>query len=497
MPARPAKLSLGGSGYCWWAASMRMPSIGCRLLGLYAMLHAGMLAYDLRNPNVWLVADRAGERIRRIAAMASQGSFWSQLSYAGRHNVPGDYIPQAILYALGGRDLLLLVQVALCLLSVVCVYRIAFIVLERANRALVAAGLYALLPQTLVFPHQLSAEAWFVPFTVFGFYFAARWLSLGEPAAALRSGLSWAWASLTRPTPLPFALLTGALFSRRVSRSALASFLLALLVPFGAWVLLVHASTGYWSLEEGTGTTLGRNLLQRMTFITQSLPPAERGEAREQYIEPALRPGDRGVSVAGYLRFCGKYSGPCASHLEHDAFNFFVKSGIEKLTIDYLGLVPAQDRQQIDASTPNALSGWQKQFRDHGLLAALRFYFARYPLVATLSVLGALGFSIVLLLYLAGAVHVLVGCFRRRSTAAEDILSILLVAYPLYLFVASSAAGFMESRYRAGAEFAIAIVAVRGWQAVAAESLAGALGHVALARRIKLRKAPPAVDSAP
>ncbi len=464
--------------------STRMPSIGYRLLGLYAMLQAGMFIYDLRNPVTWLVADRAGERIKRIGEIASQGGFWSQLAYAGRHNVPGDYIPQAILYELGGRDLLLLVQVAICLVSVVCVYRIACIVLGQTRRALFAAGLYALLPQTLVFPHQLSAEAWFVPFTVFGFYFAARWLSSGESAAAPRAGLAWAWASLTRPTPLPFALLTGALVSRRVSRSALASLLLTLLIPFAAWILLVHSSTGFWSLEEGTGTTLGRNLLQRMTYATQSLPPDEQAEARERYLEPALRPGNRGVSVAGYLRFCGRFFGPCASHVEHDAFNFFVKSGIEKLSIDYLGLLPAQARQRIDASTPNALSGWQQQFREQGLLTALEFYFARYPLVAAISVLGALAFSIVLLLYLVGAADALVGRLRDRSPSTEDTFITLLAVFPLYLFVASSAAGFMESRYRAAAEFAMVILAVRGWQTVALRSLA----HLRLPRQIAVRK---------
>ncbi|MGH8260092.1 MAG: GtrA family protein, partial [Steroidobacteraceae bacterium] len=43
----------------------------------------------------------------------------------------------------------------------------------------------------------------------------------------------------------------------------------------------------------------------------------------------------------------------------------------------------------------------------------------------------------------------------------------LLAVFPLYLFAATSAAGFMESRYRAPAEFAMVILAVRGWKVAA------------------------------
>lgn len=435
------------------------------LLALYAMLHSWLLLFDLGHPAAWLHADRAAERMKHIGQILQYGDFRSRLAYAGQHNVPGDYIPQAILYGLGGRFLLLGVQVALCVISVACVYRLACFALGRTRRALIVASLYALLPQTLVFPHQLSAEAWFVPLTVFGFYFAARCVTSGERGVASLSGLSWACASLTRPTPLPYALIAGAALRRRMSRSAMASFLLALLVPCAGWVLWVHSATGYWSLEEGTGTTLGNNLLQRVTFISATLPRPERTEARAKYVEPSLAP-DGGITIAGYLRFCGRFAGPCAAYLGHDAFNFFVKSGIEKLTIDYLGLLSDRDRRQIAGSSPTSMTGWQREFHEQGLIAALRLNLAKYPLVASISVLGALGFSVVLLLYLAGASDIVVDQVRRRSRAPDDTLRTLLAAYPIYLFLATSAAGFMESRYRAATEFAMVILAARGWEAL-------------------------------
>ena len=173
------------------------------LLWLYVMLHAALLLYDFHHPDVWLKADRANERVAQIGEFPQANGLRAQLDYIGHHGAPGDYLIQVALYDLGGFASMLLAQVTLCVLSVVCVYRMARTVLGDGRLPLLVAGVYGLLPQTLIFPHQLSAEAWFVPFVVFGFYWMTRWFATRAPRPALLSGLSWAGATLTRPPFYP------------------------------------------------------------------------------------------------------------------------------------------------------------------------------------------------------------------------------------------------------------------------------------------------------
>ena len=203
----------------------------------------------------------------------------AQLDYIGHHGAPGDYLIQVALYDLGGFASMLLAQVTLCVLSVVCVYRMARTVLGDGRLPLLVAGVYGLLPQTLIFPHQLSAEAWFVPFVVFGFYWMTRWFATRAPRArlALRAVLG-----RRNPHAAHRSALRAPVRARRPARhrrgSARVSYALALVVPVFAWVAMVHAYTGKWSLGEGTSASVGNNLMLKARFISDNFPP----EAKEQ-----------------------------------------------------------------------------------------------------------------------------------------------------------------------------------------------------------------------
>ena len=96
-----------------------------RLLCLYVILHALMIAYELAHPDIWLITDRANERIEQLDHFPQIAGAAAKLAYIGHHYVPGDYLVQSLLFEIGGRWLLLVVQVILCILSVKCVYRIA------------------------------------------------------------------------------------------------------------------------------------------------------------------------------------------------------------------------------------------------------------------------------------------------------------------------------------------------------------------------------------
>lgn len=439
---------------------MTIRRIAATLLLLYVMLHAALLSYDFNHPDVWLKADRANERVAQIGEFPQVNGWRAQLDYVGHHGSPGDYLIQVALYDLGGFASMLLAQVTLCVLSVVCVYRMAGTVLGNGRLPLLITAAYALLPQTLIFPHQLSAEAWFVPLVVFGFYYTTRWFSTRAPRTAFLSGLYWAGATLTRPTVLPFALLSALVLPRGSRGSSRAPYYLALVIPVVAWVITVHAYTGKWSLGEGTSASVGNNLMLKARFISDTFPGEAREKALQRYIEPA-RNRDGLLSPVEYVRFCADYAGPCASQVVQDALNFFLKSGIERVTLDYLGLLPEQERIETQRAHAGSSRGWAQEVRKRGALAATQFYLAKYPVVVGASLLAALAFGIVTLFYVAGAVDALIGLLKHTVDDRRLILALLAV-FPLYLFAASSVVSSMQSRHRAAAEFAMLIVAGNG-----------------------------------
>src|SRR5258705_9424275 len=90
-----------------------------RIIVPLAGLHAAMFGYDLLHPELFLRADRAGERIdviQRFAALVHGGGDFAAF-FAG-HGIVGDWLPQALLYMAGGQDLVIAVPIALPLPSV-------------------------------------------------------------------------------------------------------------------------------------------------------------------------------------------------------------------------------------------------------------------------------------------------------------------------------------------------------------------------------------------
>src|SRR5262249_35577761 len=137
-----------------------------RLVVPLAALHAAMFGYDLAHPDRFLHADRAGERIAAVQGFAQAlqtGRLWG---YTTSHGIVGDWLPQALLYVAGGAYFVIAVQVLLALASVLWVRDIGLRLGMAEGPARGAALLYALLPHTLVFPHQLASEAIFVPLVV-------------------------------------------------------------------------------------------------------------------------------------------------------------------------------------------------------------------------------------------------------------------------------------------------------------------------------------------
>jgi len=138
-----------------------------RLLLAFAAIHAAMFAYDLHHPDRFLRADRADERLQSVQSFIDALHGGGDLcAFFASHGVPGDWLPQSLLYLAGGQLFVIAAQIALVLASISCVWRIGRAIGLGERGALAAAALYGALPHTLVFPHQLAAEAIFVPLVI-------------------------------------------------------------------------------------------------------------------------------------------------------------------------------------------------------------------------------------------------------------------------------------------------------------------------------------------
>jgi hypothetical protein len=394
-----------------------VPGAAMRIMAPLAALHGAMFLYDLRHPERFLNGDRALERIEVIQGLAQTNDL---TGYLTSHGIAGDWLPQALLYLAGGQYLVIAVQVVLTLFSILWVMQIAQRLGLGERAAGAAAVLYALLPHTLVFPHELATEGIFCPLVILAF-------RLGANASG---GLALGLATLIRPlTALwPFVVW------RR-------SFIVLALAPLLAWMSFMYIATGEFSMGR-SGHDLGNNLYFRMQRMSSELPKAER--------PPERGPGQTKATIGEYAAFVAAHPVLAAKHSARDVGVLTVKSGIERIVLDYLDLYP-ESRKELQSSD----SGWRAQVEQRGVVAALWEVFRQQPGLIVCSALGAALFVVFMALAACGALS------RIRSREW-----LLLAAFVVYIFATAQAVDAAHSRHRAPAEFALCILAVAGWLAL-------------------------------
>ena len=387
-----------------------------------------MFAYDLHHPGRFLRADRADERLQSVQSFIDALQSGGDLSsFFATHGVPGDWLPQALLYLTGGQFLVIAVQIALVLASISCVYRIGRSIGLGERGALWSAAIYGALPHTLVFPHQLASEAIFVPLVVFGF----------AMAVGVRSGLFFGLAALIRPVTLLWPPVHVVLSRAKAATSRETFFFVAALAPMIAWTAFIYVQTGEVSIGR-SNHDLGHNLYERVQRMGASLPQSER---------PRVRPlGYTTMNIREYLSFVAHHPAAAAEHSARDFATLAAKSGIERLAIDYLDLFP-QSRVALQDSD----SGWRAQVEQRGLARALLDLW--HAQAGLLLVSG--GAAVLILAFMALAV---MGAFSM------DRGRLILAAFALYIFFTAQAVDAAQSRHRAPAEFALCLLAVAGWQ---------------------------------
>jgi len=422
------------------------------LLVVFAALHAAMFAYDRLHPDRFLNADRAQERIGAIQGFIEAWNNGGVVPFLASHGIPGDWLPQALAYMAGGQSLVIAIQIALALLSILAVQRLGHAVGLGSRAAAAGAALYGLLPHTLVFPHQLAAEAIFDPLVVLSFSWA-----LGA-----RSGLALGAATLVRPVTLAWPVIHAG--AAPGPRRAKAAYLLWALAPLLLWMCFILLATGELSMGRSSHD-LGHNLYARIQRMSASLPQAER---------PAPRPaGHTSVGVAEYLRFVARHPVAAAGHSVRDVVALTAKSGIERLTLDYLDLFP-RARSAIQDSD----AGWRVQLEKHGLKAAALQLYAEQPGLVLVSGLAAVFFLAFMFLALAGAWGWAREAYAPRPpNDPRRALRLLMIGFVAYIFLTAQVVDAAQSRHRAPAEFALCVLAVAGYLRLRRTNPRGVLGR--------------------
>ncbi|MCU6498858.1 hypothetical protein LPN04_13745 [Rugamonas sp. A1-17] len=410
-----------------------------------------MLAYDAAHPAVFFHADRATERWNVIQGWQAALDSGAGAQFLATHGNAGDYLVQAVLYQWLGELGVIMVQVCLALWSGWAVMRIALLLGLSERAAAATAGLYLLLPHTLVFPHQLASEAIYLPLLVVSLELVARAMIGGKAGAAGIGGAVLAGANLVRPITMLWPAVVALLMARAGRWRAAAAHLLWALVPVLAWMSFVGAQTGHFGMGDSS-RDVGHNLYQRLARTSETLAPAQAAQVRQTY----LNQGETGsLPPLRYLHFACEHPGAFLRHSLRDVAVFFGKSGIERLSIDYLE-VGGSDRRDLQRGD----AGWRTHLEREGTWSTLQFLWREQGTVLLISLAGAALMVAFSLAALAGIQVLWRG--RRQLTSAQRGLALLLVALPLYILVFSQLVDAMQSRHRAPAEAALMLLAGLG-----------------------------------
>lgn len=430
-------------------ADKRTPGIVWVLLAA-AALHGLMFIYDQFHPSVFFNADRALARWQAIQGVYEAWDADRLAPYLASHGIPGDYLLQAVLLAWIGKPGLILAQTGLALLGGFAVYRIGRLLGMARTWAVLASGVYLLLPHTLVFAHQLASEALYSPLLTI-----SLWLTIASVAQRDARGL-WLGATLAgiatliRPVTLLWPLLPALAFLSAKRYRAAAAYAAVACLPIALWMAFMAGQTGSIGLGQ-SDHDMAHNLYQRTARMVETLPPAGQAAAKERY----LTSGTSGVlGVGEYLKFGLQYPALFLSHSARDSVIFMAKSGLERIPIDYL-LLNAEAR----AALQDADSGWRKRLEREGPGAALGYLWRTQGAVLIASLVG----SILLLAMMGLALLGALGLLKRRAGDMQgNHAALLLVALPLYVFVFSQVVDAMQSRHRAPAEGALVLLAIAG-----------------------------------
>jgi Dolichyl-phosphate-mannose-protein mannosyltransferase len=371
--------------------------------------------------------------------------------------VPGEYLFVLGPYLAFGIAGVIMFQIALSVASAAATARLGAELLPFRFSALITGLLYTLIPQNLVYPHQLVTEAIATPLCVGWLYFTYQGLMRSSRGSLIVAGLLLGIAIFVRPSLfaiiLTFPLL--ALFIRRLRFLLTNKWIYAMLAvaaaPLLTWTAIFTTYSGHLGYTNGIAT-LSWNLRDkaRAVELANDIPPSASLASDRAGIslrEARYLDDSGGISLREFGQIALEHPVPFLKEFVLDAVVVFGRGNTTKFTVDYLGI----ERDQ-------------KNWRD-GLLydksSARDFakFLKPYVIIEVLTSALTLALSCVCLIYL---VHELFGSgsgqseFVRSQRVVFSALSASLIAHT---FLSAELVGESQGRLRNPAEAAMIITA--------------------------------------
>ncbi len=319
-------------------------------------LHLAIVPYDVATGfRAFTWGDRGMERLRMVKEFAGlRGPVTGWMTDAPV--VPGEYLFAVLPWQLGGPLAVILLQIALATMAAWLVARMAGRVVPWPRAALGCGLVYALLPQNVAFPHQLTTEAIATPFCV-------AWLALllaavrrGGVGAFAGAGLCLGVAIFLRPViaamlPIAFVLALAVPAARAtLRRPGLYAMAATALAPLLLWTAVFTLHTGQVGYNKGSAN-LGWNLRSK-ALITERAngidPPAD------------LVDEDGFISIGRFVEEVAKHPAPFTKAFVLDVVTVFARGNSSKISVDYLGIDrdPAGWRQKLLYDEDAEASRW-------------------------------------------------------------------------------------------------------------------------------------------
>lgn len=134
-----------------------------------------------------------------------------------------------------------------------------------------------------------------------------------------------------------------ALLASRVPLKRMSLYLLMAFLPLLLWMGYIRLNTGVFSMG-GSSHDPGHNLYDRATKIIDRLPEHDRAQARAAFLHETFNRetmhNEHAMTLFDYFRFGLHYPAGCLRFTGEDIAIYVAKSGVEKVTIDYLDLAP-------------------------------------------------------------------------------------------------------------------------------------------------------------
>lgn len=423
-----------------------------------AVVHLILFANDVQSGyRTFAWGDRGEGRVSFLQEFTSTPHTDVIASMVSGRTVPGEYLFVVGPYLAFGKAGVVLFQIALSVASAAVTARLGAELLPFRFSALITGLLYTLIPQNLVYPHQLVTEAIATPLCVGWLYFTYQGLMRSSRGSLIVAGLLLGMAIFVRPSLFAIILTLPllALLIRRLRFLLTNKWTYAMLalaaVPLLTWTAIFTAYSGHLGFANGVAT-LSWNLRDkaRAVELANDIPPSASlasDKAGVSVREARYVDESGGISLREFGQIVLQHPVPFLKEFVLDAVVAFGRGNSTKFTVDYLGIERDQKNWR-DGILYDKSSAWD-----------FAKFLKPYIVIEVLASALTLALSVVCLIYL---VHELFGSGTGQSELVRKqrvVFSALSASLMVHTFLSAQLVGESQGRLRNPAEAAMIITA--------------------------------------